>query len=311
MLKRADDPHYAGAMTKIRYNYRGSGCAPHLVTPWAYPEWVGAQPYAIAAEKSDTGAIVSSFLLNCDGGLRTEYNGFGGLRLFYFGNSAGTSESGNLFCRGYELGKLTDFYYGSPSSPPGGLPNHRQNFSFGHPRHIWDGRNHMTDEVATSGDESGLPGQVNHVVDGSNCVYDRIDSSGSLGLDSVMHNPYYVWLFKKKDERNQWTNYTRDGRRRVTRIDYPGGTWEEYTYNGFNQVETHTLPSHTAQNPAIQFYHYDSLQQLDWEYNSVDGWDARKQYTYYGASNHPEWTGLVETITDGRARTSGAPWSTR
>jgi len=58
LLKRADDPHYAGAMTVIRYNYRAQGCPPLESLPGdpatltvRYPNHVTAQPYAIAEEK--------------------------------------------------------------------------------------------------------------------------------------------------------------------------------------------------------------------------------------------------------------------
>jgi RHS repeat-associated protein len=300
MLKSADDPRYAGAMTKIRYDYWGVGCPVILINPHLYPEWVGAQPYAIAAERSSAGDLVSSFGIDCNGGLREETNGLGGTRKFYFGNSAGTFEAaGNLHCRGFQLGKVTDFTTGSigTGSPcPPGVACQRQNFDFGEPRHIWDGRSNRTQEFQTQGDGSGSPGTVVYM-DGSNRTYDRVNPGASSALDgSRMHNSYKHWLFSKKDELGNVTVYTRDSRRRVTQIAYYNGpaqgnpiAVESYSYNDRNQVTSHTLPS-----GAIQTYEYNGLHQLEREYNSVDTFNERKEYTY-------DSLGRVATMRDGRA----------
>jgi len=320
MLKYADDPRVSGPMTKIAYDYNGFGCAPPAPYPWNYPMFVPAQPYAIAAEKSgETGEIVSRFSLYCQNGEREEINGLGGRRKFYFGPSAQTAEPApspnNLFCRGYQLGKVTDFTNAGSITAghpcPAGVPCHRQNFDSADPRHIWDGRNIMTDERAAPGaaDASGLPAEIHHP-DGSVALHNRVDSSGSDGLDtSRMHNPHNHWLFRKTDERGHTTFYRRDARRRVKQIDYPDGSHEYFTYNDLNQVLTHTLPS-----GAVQTSVYDGNHRLIRESNSVDIAISPldyKEYTYYGPSNHPEWTGLVETMTDGRARVSGAPFTVR
>jgi RHS repeat-associated protein len=308
LLKRADDPRFAGPMTKIRYNYRGTVCPPHLIRPWDFPEWVPAQPYAIAAERSDTGAFVSSFLIHCDGGLREETNGlgangWGATRKFYFGNSAATRDqttSPPLFCRGYQLGKVTDFYYGT--TPPANLPHRRQNFHFGDPRHIWDGRDIKTREIVNPGDKSGSPSEIHHVgADGSSVHYNRLDESDSEALDqSRMHNTNKRWLFWKRDELGRTTVYKRDSRRRVKEIVYPDTSREFFTYNNFNQIETHTLPSHHPAAHAIKHYQYNGLQQLELEWNTVDNWEARKEYTY-------DSFGRVLTMTDGVARNASPP----
>src|SRR5205823_4647340 len=80
-------------------------------------------------------------------------------------------------------------------------------------------------------------------------------------------------------------------------------TAEHYTYNDFNQVTSHTLPS-----GAVQTYVYDdTTHRLVSEHNSVDGLDARKDYIYDDAT-HPD---LVHKVIDGRARLTGASYSTR
>ena len=64
---------------------------------------------------------VSKLARECFSFVRTETNGLGGQRMFYFGLTAGPSEMVDgemVFCRGYQLGKVTDFYLGPPGSPP-------------------------------------------------------------------------------------------------------------------------------------------------------------------------------------------------
>jgi RHS repeat-associated protein len=310
MLKRADDPRYGGPMTKISYSYAGATC-PVPTQPWLVPAWVAGQPYRIAAERSERNVVVSSFVLDCTSGERDEYNGLGGHRKFYFGNGANTFETAPppdsyYGCRGYQLGKLTDFTTGAISTGlpcPVGVPCQRQNFFFDQPRHVWDGRNIMTNEIAVAADESGLPYQITHA-DGSNSFDDRLTLGNSLPLDtSRMHNPHNHWLFNKTDERGQYTTYTRDQRRRVTRIDYPDASFESFVYdnndpNGLNQVTSHRLPS-----GGIETYVYHpATHLLMQEYNSVDPSGDRKEYTYDGL-------GRVLTMRDGRAIHDGAGYT--
>jgi len=318
MLKRADDPRYAGAMTKIRYTYDGTTCQPVPFYPHLHPEWVAGQPYRISRESSDTGVIVSMFGLYCDGGERDDYNGLGGHRKLFYGRASLRAQPWpsplpplpeGPHCSGYELGKITDFttmgVIAAANPCPAGVPCHRQNFHLGGPHEIYDGRGIMTKEVVLAGDDSTLPGEVHHP-DGSSEYDNRIDASGSDALDtSRMHNSYNHWLFRKTDERNQNTVYHRDGRRRIKQIDYPDGSHELFTYNGLNQILTHTLPSHTEQNPAVTtFVYHPTTNLLMQESNSVEGAAAMKEYTY-------DSLGRVETMLEGCARSKGAPFTVR
>ncbi|HEV2806340.1 MAG TPA: hypothetical protein VGW57_15560 [Chthoniobacterales bacterium] len=307
VLQRADDPHFAGPMAIIRYSYRGEACPTLYQPPEYHPNYIHAQPYAIAAEKSDNGVTVSSFSIGCDDGLRTEYDGLGNSRTFYFGTSAQTADP-PLVCRGFQLGKLTDFWRMGEAA----APFEKQNFSFGHPRHIWDGRNIMT-EATYGQDDSGQPEYINRV-DGAVDHYDRVNPGASEAIDPArgMHNPYNHWVFSETHQVNaatsHTTTYTRDSRRRVTRIDYPDGSSETFQYdnglaNGFNQVTNHHLPS-----GAVISMTYDSRGLLLQESNSVDQAISAQDYTsytYYGGGNHPEWADLVETSTNGRTRAAG------
>ena len=95
------------------------------------------------------------------------------------------------------------------------------------------------------------------------------------------NQPYYVG--RKTDERGHPTIYTRDpASHLVTRIDYPDGGFETFTYNGFGQVTEHRMtsggtekftydgrglkteyrdPYHATGNPTFR-YQYDSKDRL-------------------------------------------------
>ncbi len=309
LLKRADDPHFTGPMTVIRYSYRGVRCPKLTLQPWTHPDYMRAQPYAIAAEKSDSGIAVSTFEIDCDGGQRREYDGLGGWRIFYFGGSAGLNAVQGGTCRGFQLGKLTDFT--EDGAVPPNAPSQQQNFIFGDLLNVWDGRGLWTQAMANAQDDSGEPAEI-HRPDGSVDYYNRVTpSAGSATLDpnQGMHNPYNHWVFSETHQLNGTTNhittYTRDSRRRVTRIDYSGGWSESFTYNPFNQLVTHTLPS-----LAIVTYVYDARGLLTSEYNSVDGAASATTYTYYSSTNHPEWTDQIATVKNPRALASGKAYST-
>ncbi|PYI93375.1 MAG: hypothetical protein DME97_06470 [Verrucomicrobia bacterium] len=294
LLKVAQDPHYAGAMTKIRYTYRGSACQIQDHPPEAYEgakfDYYLAPESAISAEKSgDTGITVSSFVIGCFTGTRSETSGFGAWRFFNFGRSTQSTEVNSA---GYQLVRLTDFT-NSPNPP------FERQRGGNEPSDVWDGRNIHSRFVYADG--SGQPTEIHHTgADGSASYYDRTNAGNSEARDPLLiHNPFNHWLFSHTDERNQTTIYTRDSRRRVARIDYPDGSAEIFAYNNFNQVTSHTLPS-----GAVVTYFYDARGLLQRESNSIDGWDARKEYTYDSLDR-------VWRVSDGRSRSAWKDFSTR
>jgi hypothetical protein len=263
LLKYADDPRYAGAMTKIRYAYRGSACPANA--PGTFnPDYFEARPEAIASENSgETGVAVSRFSINCYDGTRMENSGLSSWRMFTFGT--------------YHLIKLTDFTNQYPF--PAGLPFEEQTWAGGQPHQIWDGRRLETDAVvypfnfATGqfGDSSGEPSEIHHTsADGTYQIFDRVHPGASEPQDySKVPNRYNHWLFSHRDERGEVTTYTRDYRRRVKRIDYPGGSYETFVYDngvhdGFNQVTQHHLAS-----GADEYFNFDGRGLLQWEYQSL------------------------------------------
>ena len=52
ILKRADDPHFAGAMTKIFYNYYGSECRPPNFASLIRPQWATLIGFGLARKPS-------------------------------------------------------------------------------------------------------------------------------------------------------------------------------------------------------------------------------------------------------------------
>ena len=295
-------------MRTIHYSYRGSHCNRPLQPPNPIPAGYYDRFYALSnsvtAEQSGDHVdgigqpvTVSRFLLNCLNGTRTEWNGLGAWRIFYFGSSAATP---GQVSHGYETGKVTDFTRTSVDD----VPNERQSHLNGYPYQHWDGRGLVTQ--FTHADSSDLPSEIRHLDDGSFRTFDRIHPGNSAPPDpDRIHNPDTHWLFSQTDEHPFTTTYTRDARRRVTRIDYADTSFETFTYKNygqetFNQVETHALPS----GAVVTYVYDDTTHRLMAEYNSVDGWDARKEYTYDSLER-------VATVSDGRSRSAGKDFSTR
>ncbi len=302
----ADDPHFEGPMRSIRYRYQLEACDPwHPPIPENPPGshfyYYHMGPTSVAAEMSGTQRnaagpiVVSQFHIGCYDGRRTETNGLGGSRMFFFGGAAGPQ--GSFTILGYELGKVTDFTTGDPLAPS--VPTQRQNYYAGEPREVWDGRGIRTELF--EGDDSGQPSEIRHVgSDGSVYRYDRTNPGNSAARDTArIPNPNNKWLFSQTDERNQTTVYTRDSRRRVVGIDHPGASSEAYSYNSLNEATSHTLPS-----GAVVTNIYDGRGLLQQEQNSVDGALGAKIYTY-------DANDRVATMSDYRSRASGAPYAVR
>jgi RHS repeat-associated protein len=136
--------------------------------------------------------------------------------------------------------------------------------------------------------------------------FNRVNPGNSFSRDpDRVRNPYNHWLFSKTDERYQTTTYTRDERRRVTRIDHPDGSYETFAYNWFNQVYAHRLAS-----GATRIYLYDGgvwpppRGRLTHEYNDVDGIANATIYTYDALDR-------VETISHPWSRAKGALFSVK
>lgn len=313
LLATANDPRFEGPMRTIAYVYSGGGCRPVATPPPGYSggekDYYFASPTAIAEERHGaigsqgqvvSGDAVSRFGIGCFDGTRTEYNGLGGFRKFFFGHSVMWSGSGSF---GYQLAKVTDFTTTYPL--PANLPNTRQ-AGGDHPSRVWDGRGIDTSYVWS--DTSGKLNEIRNTGagDGSSYLYDRTNPSSLTDLPDPerIRNPYKHWLFSKRDENFHTTTYHRDYRRRVKRIDYSGGSSETFVYdnyalNGNNQVTHHWLPSQ-----GLKRYIYDGRGRLEREWNDVDGEANAIIYTYDSLDR-------VETISHPWSRAKNAPWSVK
>jgi RHS repeat-associated protein len=225
-VKVCNDVRYAGAMSKIEYEYAPAGPA----------SCGGTARGQIKAERNlTTNVLVSSISYPsppCVFGdtqflLRTETRGDGATRIF-------------KYTEGGELDRYTDFAY-SPQdhqwtivsrgdaetsdhylkiATPVGLPTHR-----------------------TTTEKDYIIGALMAVIhpNGSRMTYTYTDPN----------NPYY--LASQEDENGHITYFDRYGApgfpsdplnpNRIWRIRYPDGGWEMFTYNLFGQVLWHRMPS--------------------------------------------------------------------
>lgn len=106
--------------------------------------------------------------------------------------------------------------------------------------------------------------------------------------------PYFVAT--AKDQLLRTTTFTRDPvTHRVTRIDYPGGTFETFVYNSFGQVTDHQLTS-----GAHEYQTFDSRGLRTSSWDSVS--NEVTTYTYDSLDR-------LQTIRDARATALGIPYS--
>jgi len=132
----------------------------------------------------------------------------------------------------------------------------------------------------------GNPTQILHP-DGNHIDYTYSDSA----------NPYHISTVT--NELGKTTTYTRGSvgslTNLITRIDYPDGAYETFTYNGFGQVLTHR-----RKNGAFDYAAYDATGLLTKLWNpttatSVTDSDPHITLTYYPVGD--AWQDRVMTVT--------------
>lgn len=113
------------------------------------------------------------------------------------------------------------------------------------------------------------------------------------------NNPYY--LTSRRDERDYYTFYDRDGNHRVWQIRYPDGATEKFWYNEFGQVRTHQ-----RRNGAYEHFLYDTEGRLRraWYPTTTATWPPPLEqpsiwFDYY-PSGHP-WADLVSAVSESKA----------
>lgn len=224
LLSTCDDPMYEGSMKRIAYTYQAWNNDDGTYTVGA----IGSENYF---DGVNVGPAVSTLTVNGPT-TRTETRGDGPSRTF-----------------NYEGGKLinfTDFKEHSSSILYDGN---------GYVGSFTDARLHTTTTL-----REGIIGAISVLTHP-----DPEQSTQRFDYKYADGAPYFMQI--RGDERNVNSNtyFTRpDTTNRVTKIwypDYPNGPTEEFTYNGFGEVETHTMTSGGVQN-----FRYDSrgLKYLSW-----------------------------------------------
>ncbi|MBS0660717.1 MAG: hypothetical protein JSR82_21060 [Verrucomicrobia bacterium] len=341
-LAFADDPRVNGNMTQARYVLRGGpgGAAVATQCPTGTPlpasgtdkgDYHRPNPNAINQELSASGWVMSNFYMPCDGtslvGQRWETNGLGFERKLYFGKSAGVEpgayftpgtngtgywtppEVGQAYVWGYLLGKLTDYYLPGVDTPTFTY----QSNGWMEPWRIIDQNGNLTQLQWTL--YRKLSKIWKRVTPESYVEIDYFNPGSSLGYDvssidglPVMANQREVHKFSQRDEYGNYTYYVRDAKRRIMRIDYPGGASESMTYNDFNQVTAHAHPPQATGVAATENRVYDATGLLTRVWNSADGAQGPNEtiFTYYTTGPN---RGRVWKVQDPRARVAGKEFS--
>jgi RHS repeat-associated protein len=227
LLWTCDEPTYTGPMKRIAYTYQTSnnadGSSPSYGQVSLERYWDGT------ANHESSGVTVFTLTVGAspnNHNLRKETRGDGATRTFTYGTG---SLSGYLI-------NCTDFANHSASQ-------------------AYDGKNYINSVTdrnnhTTSYSLNALTGNVTQVQypstpedtmpqsnQGSTVSY-TYGWNGCADTNNLdPNNPYYVCT--ATDQAGHVTQFTRDTNHRVTRIDYPDGGYETFTYNGFEEVLTH------------------------------------------------------------------------
>ena len=224
LLSTCDDPMYEGPMKRIAYVYATANDDGSSVVAGQ----IRSENYF---DGTNVGTAVSTLTVTGPT-TRQETRGDGPTRTF-------TYDGGKLI-------SYTDFR------------GHLWSISYDSNGYVWaftDARGHTTTTL-----REGIIGAITVLTHP-----DPEQSTQRFAYKDVDGAPYFMQI--RGDERNFGSNtyFTRDPvTNRVTKIwypDYPSGPTEEFTYNGFGQVQTHTLPSGGVEN-----FRYDGrgLKYLSW-----------------------------------------------
>jgi RHS repeat-associated protein len=254
-IHTCDDVRYAGAMSRIEYEY---------ATP---EENSGGTVGQIKREKNLTTHQTVSEVFYPPGSCcapwydptpyqRTETRPDGATRSFQYGLGNG------------ELESYTDFKNQRSYIDYGGTPN-----GINYLRIVTDALGH-----ATSTEKEWVAGAVmavNHP-DGTSTHYTYSDAA----------NPYY--MASRTDERGNTTSYVRDGSNRITRTDYPDLSYETFSYNGFGQVLTHLMTSGGTETFAFDTRGLKTTSYPSPTESDPDPWNHPTRYNYYQSGPHTD-----------------------
>jgi RHS repeat-associated protein len=231
LLWTADDPMYPGPMKRIAYDYKPGGPNDHNPdgsTP-AYGQILNER-YWDGNTQDPPGAIVSTLTVGAPNNpnIRTETRGDTRTRTF------------NYSTDGY-LQNCTDFMNHSAS----------QGYdSYKYINYVVDRNAHRTDY--TSDPVTGNVTQIQLPLTPG----DTPDQGNTRPTVNYTYtNNYY--LYTVQDEGNHTTTFTRDGNNRVTRIDYPDGGYETFSYDAahFYQISSHRMVTGGTETFAYDGFH--------------------------------------------------------
>lgn len=231
LLWWAIDPMYTGPMWAISYTFRpaSEGGVYGQIKSENYLNPFDGMP----------GQVVSSLAIN--GNSRTETRGDGPSRTFNYS--------------GGKLQNYTDFK---------GQGTTLGYDAKGYVNAVIDQRLYQTDFITEP--LTGKRTQVTYPLTPPDTV--RASASSAYGSPTCSDpnnqdasNPYYICSVT--NERGYTTTYRRDTNKRVTRIDYPNGAFEEFTYTSLGQVATHTKSSGGTAGVATETYTYDPRHRLE------------------------------------------------
>ena len=263
LIQTCLDLRYPGPMKNISYDFRP-----------------GSTYGVLLNEKNADGTKVATLAITSTN-VRTETRGDGAVRTFTYG----TSGAGFNIPRDYLLATVTDF------------KAQATNFAYDNNGHLSQKRDaKLRNAYFTSLALTGAITQITHPAD-----HNGVTSTIHFGYQDATTGYY---LASVQDELTHTTTYTNhpNGTTTTVTINHADGGVESYTYNGFNQMTSHTMVSTTSSpgSGGTETFIYDTSHRL-WKYyppaTPVDG-DSNPSahptiYTY-DSYDH------VQTVTDPR-----------
>jgi len=273
LLNTCDDPMYSGPMHKIAYVYR-TAPNPDGSTP-AYGQIQSENYYNVTM-----GAAVSTLAVT--GTInRQETRGDGKTRTFTYGTGGG---NGLVVDSGF-LMTWTDFMNHGASQTYDGKK---------YVNSVTDRNSHKTDYTLDP-----ITGNVT-LVQFPAIATPSPAPRGTLTYEYT--NTYYLW--KVHDEAGNITTYTHDPtNHRVTRVDYPDGGYETFTYDA-NHV--YQLQNHQMTTGGLESYTYDAYHRKD-TYRDPDNTagNPTARYGYDAYDRLSDVTSVLgQTLGDVNATTS-------
>ena len=274
--------------TAATYSYQHSNVSPYTGTPLIlncydvrYPgpmkniayEFVQNGFYGqLSREKHTSGAIVVTLTGGSSGITRTETRGDGAVRTFTYGANAGTSYKGYLLLKQSDfLAQTTNYTYDAS----------------GYLSSIKDANLNTTSFTRLAA--TGAITKITHPGDASHIDYTYEDPTTGYHLKTVTDELFHTTTYLHSNTTTMTTSS----------VNYPDGGVELFSYNGFNQVTSHTMVSNASGSTGgIETYTYDTGGRgLLKTYTPPTATDGATNYTY-------DVNDRLSTIKDGRGNTT-------